>query len=71
MRFELRRPEDLGTAVAEFRAVRERTQADVAEAVSLHRTYLSNIERGDVPEYVRRYFALLDELDLRLTIETR
>jgi transcriptional regulator with XRE-family HTH domain len=63
-----RRPEDLGTAIAEFRAESGLTQAELARQVGLHRTYLSNIERGETPEFVRRYFALLDALGLELTI---
>jgi transcriptional regulator with XRE-family HTH domain len=68
MQYDLRRSEDLGTAIAEFRAQRGMTQAELAELAGLHRTYLSNLERGEVPEYVRRYFTLLRNLGLRLTV---
>ena len=68
MRFEVRRPEDLGTAIAEFRVLRGLTQAELAEAAGLNRTYLSNLEGGEMPEYVRRYFVLLDQLGLELTV---
>ena len=61
MKYETRAPEDLGAAVAEFRAVRGLTQAELAERTGLHRTYLSGVESGVVPEYVRRYFTLLHE----------
>lgn len=63
-----RRPADLGTAIAEFRAARGLTQSELAREAGLNRTYLSNIERGEVPEFVRRYFALLGVLGLEVTI---
>jgi transcriptional regulator with XRE-family HTH domain len=68
MQIVARRSKDLGTAIAEFRADSGLTQAELARQVGLHRTYLSNIERGETPEFVRRYFALLDALGLELTI---
>jgi DNA-binding XRE family transcriptional regulator len=71
MKYETRVPEDLGAAVAEFRAVRGLTQAELAERTGLHRTYLSGVESGVVPEYVRRYFTLLHALGLRLEISER
>jgi HTH-type transcriptional regulator / antitoxin HipB len=71
MKYETRAPEDLGSAIAEFRSARGLTQAELAERVGLHRTYLSGVESGVVPEYVRRYFALLDSLGLKLEITER
>lgn len=71
VKYQTRVPEDLGAAVAEFRAVRGLTQAELAEKTGLHRTYLSGVESGVVPEYVRRYFALLHELGLKLEISER
>lgn len=71
MRFELRSPEDLGTAIAEFRNRAQITQAELAEAVSMNRTYLSNLEQGVVPLYVERYFELLRSLNLTITIANR
>jgi transcriptional regulator with XRE-family HTH domain len=68
MQIVARRPEDLGTAIAEFRVDRGLTQAELAGRVGLHRTYLSNIERGETPEFVRRYFALIEALGLEVTI---
>jgi transcriptional regulator with XRE-family HTH domain len=46
-------------------------QAELAERVGLHRTYLSGLEGGAVPEYVRRYVLLLDSLGLKLEITER
>jgi transcriptional regulator with XRE-family HTH domain len=66
--FVLRHPEDLGTAVAEFRTLRGLTQAQLALDIGVHRTYLSNVERGEVPEYIKRYFALVGALGLQITI---
>jgi DNA-binding XRE family transcriptional regulator len=71
MKYEARAPEDLGAAVAEFRAVRGLTQAELAERTGLHRTYLSGVESAVVPEYVRRYFTLLHALGLKLEISER
>jgi DNA-binding XRE family transcriptional regulator len=71
MKYETRAPEDLGSAVAEFRAVRGLTQAELAKRTDLHRTYLSGVESGVVPEYVRRYFTLLHALGLKLEISER
>lgn len=68
MRFEIRRPEDLGTAVAEFRTMRGLTQADLATRCGVNRTYLSNVEQGEVPLYVERLFALFESLDVTLTV---
>jgi transcriptional regulator with XRE-family HTH domain len=68
MRYEVRQPADLGAAVAEFRALRGMTQAQLAEAVDVNRTYLSNLERGDVPAYVERLLQLVSALGLTLTI---
>ena len=68
MRYEIRGSADLGSAVAEFRTLQGRTQAELASRVGLNRTYLSNIEQGEVPAYVERYFALLEALGLHMTI---
>lgn len=68
MKFALRQPEDLGRAITEFRAWRGLTQAELAARVEFHRTYLSNMEQGVVPEYVRRYFALVRALGLTMTV---
>jgi HTH-type transcriptional regulator / antitoxin HipB len=68
MRIQVRRPEDFGTAVAEFRTLRGLTQAELAGRVGLNRTYLSNMEQGDVPAYVQRLVELLHDLGLTITI---
>jgi HTH-type transcriptional regulator / antitoxin HipB len=69
VRYELQRPEDLGTAIVEFRTRAGVTQAELAERVAMNRTYVSNVEQGDVPVYVERYFVLLKSLGLTITIE--
>ena len=68
MRYEIRNHEDLGRAIAEFRALQGLTQTDLAKRAGLNRTYLSNIEHGEVPAFVERYVALLNTLGLKLTI---
>jgi transcriptional regulator with XRE-family HTH domain len=66
--FVLQRPEQMGIALSEFRVLKGLSQAELAASVGLNRTYLSNMERGEIPEYVRRYFSVLGALDLRITI---
>jgi transcriptional regulator with XRE-family HTH domain len=68
MRYDVRHPEDLGKAVAEFRTLRGLSQAELAKNVDLNRTYLSHLEQGEVPLYLARYFAVLEELGLSITI---
>jgi HTH-type transcriptional regulator / antitoxin HipB len=68
MEFQIRRAEDFGTAVAEFRVLAGLSQSDLANRVGLNRTYLSNLERGEVPAYVERLIVLLDTLGLSVTI---
>jgi transcriptional regulator with XRE-family HTH domain len=68
MDFQVRHPADLGTAVTEFRVLKGLSQSDLARQVGLNRTYLSNVERGEVPLYVERLIALLDTLGLTVTI---
>jgi transcriptional regulator with XRE-family HTH domain len=69
VRYECQRPEDLGTAIVEFRTRAGITQAETAERVSMNRTYLSNVEQGEVPIYIERYFDLLKSLGLTIKIE--
>ncbi len=68
MEHPVRSPDDLGRAIAEFRALRGLTQAELSKASGLNRTYLSNLERGEVPEFVRRYLGLLEILNLKITV---
>jgi transcriptional regulator with XRE-family HTH domain len=70
MRLDIRRPEDFGTAVAEFRTLQGISQADLARLVGLNRTYLSNLEQGEVPAYVERLVALAGALGLTITISS-
>ena len=68
MRYQLARPEDFGTAIAEFRAVRGVSQVELANLVGLNRTYLSNLENGETPAFVERFMALAKALGLTVTI---
>ena len=68
MDYVIRHPSDLGAAIAEFRTAQGLTQAQLAQRVGLHRTYLSNIERGEVPAFADRLLALANDLGLTITI---
>jgi transcriptional regulator with XRE-family HTH domain len=71
LRFEVDRADQLGAAVAEFRALRGLSQGQLAERCALHRTYLSKVESGETPQFIERLFALFDELGLRVVVTER
>lgn len=71
MKFVVERPEDFGTAIAEFRTLRGMSQAELARRVGLNRTYLSNAENGAVPTFVERFLAMAAELGLTVTISDK
>ena len=64
-------PEDLGRFLAELRAERGLTQAELADELGISRRYLYEIESGKPSLYTERLFALLRRLDARLTVEAR
>ena len=63
-----RTPAVLGAAIADHRRRAGLNQAELAEACDLHRTYLSDLERGAVASQVERLFRVLRELGLELEI---
>lgn len=61
----------LAAAVREFRAARGLTQAQLAAAMGVHRSYLSDLERGHVTEQLTRLFSAFRQLgvDVLLSAE--
>lgn len=52
----------LGAAVREFRAARHVSQAQLATAMGVHRSYLSELERGHVTEQLARLLEAFRQL---------
>ena len=71
VRYEIESAEDFGRAIGEFRALRQLSQADLAEAVGIHRSYLSEFESGQVTDALRRLVALAARLDLTIELRTK
>ena len=62
-------PASLGRALKALRQRRGLTQADVATHLGMHRSYLSQLENGDLSEQVKRLFDVLRFLSANLIIE--
>lgn len=58
----------LGLALRHFRKEAGFTQAELAEAAGIQRTYLSKLENGDFNEQVERILTLLKLCGARITI---
>jgi len=58
----------LGAAIRHFRKEAGMTQAELAERAGLNRTYLSNLENGDITEQAERVIKLLALVGARITI---
>ena len=71
MRYVIREPADLGTAVAEFRTLRGLSQAALAERIDVHRSYLSNLEQGPTTTAIERLIAALTALDVEIVIREK
>lgn len=68
MEYRVYNPEALGQAVKFFREKAGLTQAQLAEQVGIQRSYLAELEAGEVTEQTRRLVALLKALGARLVI---
>ena len=68
-RLEIRRPEDLGLAVAEARRAAGLTQLQLGEQSGIERTYLAKLEAGLNTLVVERSLRLLRRLGARLVVE--
>ncbi len=67
--FRIYSADSLGAAIKHYRARAGLTQAELAERVGLHRSYLSEIEQGRETEHMRRLFRILRELGVRMSLQ--
>jgi HTH-type transcriptional regulator/antitoxin HipB len=67
--FRICTPDSLGAAIRHYRTEAGLTQAELAEMAGLHRTYLSDLERGKETEQLKRIFRLLRQLGVRMTLD--
>ena len=66
--FRVYNAEGLGQAIRHFREEAGLTQAELAEQVGVHRSYLAEMEAGKVTEHTRRLVGLLKALGVRMVI---
>jgi len=59
----------LGDALRHYRTEAGLTQAQLAEATGLQRSYLSELERGKETEQLARILRLLRHLGVRMTLD--
>lgn len=64
-------PSALGEVIAYYRRAGGMTQAQLAERADLHRSYLSEIERGHTTEHVEAVFRTLRRLGLDVVVRPR
>lgn len=64
-------PQSFGMALREFRIRQGKTQAKVAEKSGLHRSYLSDLERGANTGMMRHLVTVCRELDLEIVVRPR
>jgi HTH-type transcriptional regulator / antitoxin HipB len=62
-------PASLGQAIRHYRNEAGLTQAQLAEATGLQRSYLSELERGKETEQITRVLRLLRRLGVRMTLD--
>jgi transcriptional regulator with XRE-family HTH domain len=67
--FRVYTPDSLGAAIRHYRVEAGLTQAELAEMAGLHRTYLSDLERGKETEQVKRILRVLRQLGVRMTLD--
>jgi transcriptional regulator with XRE-family HTH domain len=66
--FRVYNAQSLGAAVRHFRQEAGLTQAELAQRVGVHRSYLSDLERGQVTEQVERLVKVLQSVGARITV---
>jgi transcriptional regulator with XRE-family HTH domain len=62
------RPEDLATAVREFRTLKGFSQVELAALAGVNRQYVSDLERGHVVKQVEYLLRLLQHLGVEVTL---
>ena len=65
----VRRPQDLGLAVATARAARGLTQQELADSLSIDRTYLARLESGLSTVLLERSLRLLRRLGAEIIVQ--
>lgn len=66
--FRVYNAEALGAAVKHFREQSGLTQAQLADRVGIQRSYLAELETGEVTEQTRRLVGLFKALGARLVV---
>ncbi len=69
--YVIRGAQSFGMALREFRLRRGVTQAELAKTSGLHRSYLSELERGSTTEAVRYLVLACRALDLEIVVRPR
>lgn len=69
--YTIRGPQSFGMALHEFRMRRGMTQAELANNSGLHRSYLSDLERGASTVAMRNFLMACRELDLEIVIRAK
>lgn len=62
---------DLGQAIRHYRDERGLLQDELAEQADIHRSYLSDLERGKATEQTDRLFRVLRRLGLEVAVRPR
>ena len=65
--FSIQSAQDLGAAIKHFRSVAGLTQAELASQAGIHRSYLSELERGHATEAMIHLMDLFNELGVRVS----
>lgn len=61
----------LGRAISQRRKLEGLSQEDLADAAGIHRSYLSDIERGKNTDHTDRLFRVLRRLGLEVVVRPR
>ena len=69
--YVIRGAQSFGTAIKEFRHHRGLSQAELAAAAGVHRSYLSSVENGATTEAMRNIVRALNVLGLELVVRPR
>jgi len=71
VQFHVRNTSDLATAIRDLRQSKHMTQTDLAQRAGVGRQWISNVESGKSTLRFTTILALLDALDVDLTLRTR